>query len=46
LLTKLNEQESQIEKLQGERDTFLKDRDTKRAALEEYLSGLVVGSEE
>ena len=43
LLTKLNEQESQIEKLQGERDELMKKRDTERAALEEYLNNLVVG---
>jgi hypothetical protein len=43
LLAKLNEQESQIEKLQGERDELMKKRDGERAALEEYLNNLVVG---
>jgi hypothetical protein len=43
LLTKLNEQESSIEKLQKERDDLLTKRDTQRKALEEYLNGLTVG---
>jgi hypothetical protein len=43
LLEKLNEQESVIERLQGERDALQGTRDTQRAALEAYLADLVVG---
>jgi hypothetical protein len=43
LLGKLNEQESEIEKLQKERDDLTKARDAKRAELEEYLGNLNVG---
>jgi peptidoglycan hydrolase CwlO-like protein len=43
LLAKLNEQESDIERLQDERDELMRRRDTERAALEEYLNNLVVG---
>jgi hypothetical protein len=43
LLTKLNDQESQIEKLQSERDSFQKQRDGQKKELEEYLSKLDVG---
>jgi len=43
LLTKLNEQESSIEKLQGERDLLIKKRDAQRKELEEYVGGLNVG---
>jgi hypothetical protein len=42
-LTKLNDIESQIEKLQSERDDLIKKRDTQRKELEDYLSGLDVG---
>jgi uncharacterized protein Veg len=44
LLTKLNEQESQIEKLQGERDDLHKKLDGQRKDLEDYLANLNVGS--
>ncbi len=43
LLAKLNEQESLLEKLQGERDALAQKRDTERRALEEYLATLTVG---
>ncbi len=43
LLTKLNEQESAIEKLQKERVELTSKRETLRAALEEYLNSLTVG---
>ena len=43
LLAKLNEQESLLEKLQGERDDLARKRDGERRALEEYLSTLTVG---
>ena len=42
LLGKLNEQESQIEKLQVERDTLIKQRDEQRAVLEDYLGKLSI----
>jgi peptidoglycan hydrolase CwlO-like protein len=37
LITKLNDQESQIEKLQGEVETLQKTADEQRKALEEFL---------
>jgi len=43
LEAKLNEQESQIEKLQSERDDLTKQRETQQKELEEYLNGLNVG---
>jgi len=43
LLTKLSKQESQIEKLQGERDDLLKKRDGQQKELEDYLTNLNVG---
>lgn len=43
LLAKLNEQESQIEKLQTERDELQKKRDGQLKELEDYLGGLTVG---
>ena len=43
LLTKLNEQESTIERLQSERDALTKQRDAQRATLDSYLSGLTIG---
>ena len=43
LLSKLNEQESSIEKLQKERDDLTAKLDSERKALEEYLSGLTMG---
>jgi hypothetical protein len=43
LLAKLNEQESTIEKLQGERDTLSKQREAQQRELSEYLAGLTVG---
>jgi hypothetical protein len=43
LLKKLNEQESQIEKLQTERDQFQQTFDQRRKELEDYLSDLTVG---
>jgi len=42
LLGKLNEQESQIEKLQAERDALIKQRDEQRAALGDYLGKLSI----
>jgi hypothetical protein len=43
LLKKLNEQESQIEKLQAERGQFQETYEQRRKELEEYLSNLNVG---
>jgi len=43
LLKKLNEQESQIEKLQGERDTLQQTIEQRRKELEDYLSNLSIG---
>ena len=43
LLTKLNDQETQIEKLQTERDNLQKQRDGQRKELEDYLSKLDIG---
>jgi hypothetical protein len=43
LLSKLNEQESEIEQLQTRRDALQTARDTQRKALEEYLASLTVG---
>jgi hypothetical protein len=43
LLEKLNEQESSIERLQGERDTLTRTRETQRRDLENYLASLTVG---
>jgi chromosome segregation ATPase len=43
LLTKLNDQESSIEKLQRERDDLQSKRDGARKELENYLSDLTVG---
>jgi hypothetical protein len=43
LLSKLNEQESTIEKLQGERATLTAKLQQQRAALDEYLQQLTVG---
>ncbi len=43
LLTKLNEQESSIERLQKEQDDLVTKRDSQRKALEDYLAGLTVG---
>ncbi len=43
LLSKLNDQESQIEKLQADRAALLARRDALRHELEEYLNGLTVG---
>jgi chromosome segregation ATPase len=42
LLTKLNEQESSIERLQKERDALAIRRDAARKELEEYLDGLTL----
>jgi hypothetical protein len=42
LLTKLNDQESQIEKLQSERDDLTKKRDGQRKELEDYVGNLNV----
>jgi hypothetical protein len=42
LLSKLNDQESSIEKLQGERDELVTRRDAQRHDLDEYLSNLEV----
>jgi hypothetical protein len=42
LLTKLNEQESTIERLQQERDSLASRRDAARKELEEYLDGLTL----
>ncbi len=43
LLEKLNEQESTIEKLQGERDAMMVRRDAQNAELTEYLNNLTIG---
>jgi hypothetical protein len=43
LLTKLNDQETKIEKLQSERDDLLKSRDDAQKNLEDYLGNLNVG---
>jgi len=43
LLAKLNDQESQIEKLQSERDSLQKQRDGQRKELEDYISKLDIG---
>ncbi|HEY7086965.1 MAG TPA: hypothetical protein VH518_02685 [Tepidisphaeraceae bacterium] len=43
LLSKLNDQESQIEKLQGERDDLAKKKDGQQKELEDYLTGLSIG---
>ena len=43
LMSKLNDQETKIEKLQGERDDLLKSRDEAQKNLEEYLNNLNVG---
>jgi septal ring factor EnvC (AmiA/AmiB activator) len=43
LLTKLNDQESSIEKLQHERDDLQVKRDAARKELEDYLRELTVG---
>jgi hypothetical protein len=43
LLTKLNEQESQIEQLQKERDDLTTKRNAQRSELEDYLANLSVG---
>ena len=43
LIGKLNDQETKIEKLQGERDDLLKSRDEAQRNLEEYLNNLNVG---
>jgi hypothetical protein len=43
LLAKLNEQESNLEKLQEERAALAQKRDAERRALEEYLASLTVG---
>ena len=43
LLAKLNEQESDIERLQGERDALTRTRETQRRDLENYLANLTVG---
>ncbi len=42
-LSKLNDQETQIEKLQTEREELIKQRDQQRKDLEDYLGGLSVG---
>jgi len=42
LLTKLNEQESTIERLQRERDALVSRRDAARKELEQYLDGLTL----
>jgi hypothetical protein len=42
LLTKLNEQESSIERLQKERDAFASQRDAARRQLDDYLRDLVL----
>jgi hypothetical protein len=42
LLAKLNEQESSIERLQKERDTFASQRDAARRQLDDYLRDLVL----
>jgi hypothetical protein len=43
LLAKLNEQESSIEKLQGDRDALMVKRDAQRKELEDYVSTLTIG---
>jgi hypothetical protein len=43
LLTKLNEQETSIEKLQRDREELRAKRDAARKALEDYLRGLTIG---
>jgi hypothetical protein len=43
LLSKLNDQESQIEKFQTEREDLIKKRDQQRKDLEDYLGNLSVG---
>jgi len=43
LLTKLNEQESSIERLQRERDELSKTRDAQRKELEDYVINLTIG---
>jgi hypothetical protein len=43
LLGKLNDQESQIEKLQTDRDDLMQKRDDQRKQLEDYLKDLTVG---
>ncbi|HVT91002.1 MAG TPA: hypothetical protein VHD56_19270 [Tepidisphaeraceae bacterium] len=43
LMSKLNEQESQIEKLQSERDDLTKKLDDQRKGLEDYLGNLSLG---
>jgi hypothetical protein len=43
LLAKLNEQESTLERLQGEREGLAARREEQRRALEEYVAGLNVG---
>jgi hypothetical protein len=43
LLAKLNEQESAIERLQGERTELVRGRDVQRKALEDYLLNLTIG---
>ena len=43
LISKLNDQETKIEKLQSERDDLLKSRDEAQKNLEDYLSNLNVG---
>jgi hypothetical protein len=44
LLSKLNDQESTIEKLQKERDDLQAKRDAANEALDDYLNGLTVGA--
>lgn len=43
LLAKLNEQESNIERLQTDRDALTTRRDTQRKAVEDYISTLTIG---
>jgi chromosome segregation ATPase len=43
LLGKLNDQESQIEKLQTDRDSLMQKRDDQRKQLEDYLKDLSIG---
>jgi hypothetical protein len=40
---KLNDQETEIEKLRGESDELIRQRDGQRKALEDYVAGLNVG---
>ena len=42
LLAKLNEQESQIEKLQADRQSLISRRDSARKELEDYLNTLTL----